>query len=133
MLNRIAKGVVESEHGRHPTYVFSYKGKRLVRMNNHAWRKARTRAGLPQVRVHDLRHTFGHRLRASGVSFEDRQDLLGHTSGRITTHYSAPDIVRLLQAVELICEQNRLTILRLAAVADHNSGKTPFRYKAVLC
>jgi hypothetical protein len=23
------------------------------------------------------------------VSFEDRQDLLGHRSGRITTHYSA--------------------------------------------
>ncbi|MEX2516009.1 MAG: site-specific integrase [Gammaproteobacteria bacterium] len=135
VLNRIAKGVVESERGRHPTYVFSYKGKRLVRMNNHAWRKARIRAGLPQVRVHDLRHTFGHRLRASGVSFEDRQDLLGHSSGRITTHYSAPDIVRLLQAVELICEQNRMTILRLAAVADDNygnSGKTPFRQKAVL-
>jgi hypothetical protein len=51
VLNRIAKGVVESERGRHPTYVFSYKGKRLVRMNNHAWRKARIRAGLPQVRV----------------------------------------------------------------------------------
>lgn len=31
VLNRIAKGVVESERGRHPTYVFSYQGKRLVR------------------------------------------------------------------------------------------------------
>jgi hypothetical protein len=30
---------------------------------------------------------FGRRLRAAGVSFEDRQDLLGHRSGRITTHY----------------------------------------------
>jgi hypothetical protein len=25
------------------------------------------------VRVHDLRHTFERRLRAAGVSFEDRQ------------------------------------------------------------
>ena len=36
--------------------------------------------GLPQVRVHDLKHTFGRHLRAAGVSFEDRQDLLGHRS-----------------------------------------------------
>jgi integrase len=52
------------------------------------------------VRVHDLRHTFGHRLRAAGVSFEDRQDLLGHKSERMTTHYSAPDILRLIEAAE---------------------------------
>jgi hypothetical protein len=25
-----------------------------------------------------MKHTFGRRLRAAGVSFEDRQDLLGH-------------------------------------------------------
>jgi hypothetical protein len=34
------------------------------------------------------------------VSFEDRQDLLGHMSGRITTHYSAPE----LAAAERVCE-----------------------------
>ena len=50
-------------------------------MLNTAWMKARVRAGLPHVRVHDLKHTFGRRLRAEGVSFEDRQDLLGHKSG----------------------------------------------------
>jgi integrase len=51
-------------------------------MLNTAWRRARTAAGLPQVRVHDVKHTFGRRLRAAGVSFEDRQDLLGHRSSR---------------------------------------------------
>ena len=125
VLNRIAKSVINSERGKHPEYVFTYGGKGLARMNNHAWRKARRRAGLPQVRVHDLRHTFGHRLRAAGVSFEDRQDLLGHSSGRITTHYSAPDIARLLHAVESICEQRRTTILRLAGGARTDSGKIP--------
>jgi len=39
-----------------------------------------------QCRVHDLRHTFGRRLRAAGVGLEDREDLLGHKSNRITTH-----------------------------------------------
>lgn len=32
-------------------------------------------------RVHDLKHTFGRRLRAAGVSFEDRQDLFRSASG----------------------------------------------------
>ena len=39
-------------------------------MNNTAWQQARKRAGLPQVRIHDLKHTFGRRLRAVGVSYE---------------------------------------------------------------
>ena len=43
-------------------------------------------------RVHDVRHTFGMRLRAANVSYEDRQDLLGHHEARITTHYSRVDI-----------------------------------------
>lgn len=34
------------------------------------WRKAREAAGLPRLRVHDLKHTFGRRLRAADVSFE---------------------------------------------------------------
>ena len=57
-------------------------GKPTSRMLNGAWRRARTAAGLPQVRVHDLKHTLGRRLRAAGVSFEDRQDLLGRRSAR---------------------------------------------------
>ena len=56
-------------------------------MNNTAWKRIRKLVDLPQVRVHGLKHTFGRRLRAAGVSYEDRQDLLGHKSGRITTHY----------------------------------------------
>ncbi len=48
----------------------------MDRLGNSAWQRARKRADLPMVRVHDLKHTFGRRLRAAGVSFEDRQDLL---------------------------------------------------------
>lgn len=77
ILNSVARSVVESQRDRHREYVFTYEGRRQQKMNNSAWRKARKRAGLPQVRVHDLKHTFGRRLRAAGVSLEDRQDLLG--------------------------------------------------------
>ena len=74
-------------------------------MLNWAWLRARKRANLESVRVHDLKHTFGRRLRAAGVSFEDRQDLLGHRSGRITTHYSAAELTRLIDAAESVCEK----------------------------
>ena len=103
ILNEIARTVIKQMRGQHSEYVFTFRGKPLDRMLRSAWRKARVRAGLLQVRVHDLKHTFGRRLRAAGVCFEDRQDLLGHKSGRITTHYSAAEISNLLKAAELVC------------------------------
>jgi integrase len=75
-------------------------------MLNSGWKSARERIGLPQVRVHDLKHTFGRRLRAAGVSFEDRQDLLGHRAGRITTPYSAAELSRLIAAANRVCERS---------------------------
>jgi integrase len=123
VLNRVAKSVVESVRGLHPTHVFvrvpkEGRGVPVTQMNNTAWKSARERAadkwaelhGEPapesfrKVRVHDLKHTFGRRLRAAGVSFEDRQDLLGHKSGRITTHYSQAELSNLIAAAEKVCE-----------------------------
>ena len=106
VLNRIATSVIESVRGRSDTHVFTYRGRPLSRMLNSAWVRARNAVGMPHKRVHDLRHTYGHRLRAAGVSYEDRQDLLGHKSGRMTTHYSAPEIGRLLAAAETVCERH---------------------------
>jgi integrase len=89
VLNRVAMGIVNELRGNHPEYVFvNSKGRPVKKMCREAWRRARRMTELEQVRVHDLRHTYGRRLRAAGVSFEDRQDLLGHKSTRITTHYS---------------------------------------------
>jgi integrase len=105
-LNSTAKAIIENQRGKHDEFVFTYKGKPVLRINGHAWRKARKRANLPLCRVHDLRHTFGRRLRAAGVSFECRQDLLGHKSTRITDHYCQADIVELLEAVEKISRVN---------------------------
>ena len=73
-------------------------------------------AGLPKVRVHDLRHTFGHRLMAGGVSYEDRQDLLGHKPDRITTHYSEHLTSQdWFEAAESVCTRRPNTGLRIAA------------------
>jgi len=42
--------------------------------------------------VHDLKHAFGRRLRTAGVPLETRKVLLGHKTGDITSHYSAPEL-----------------------------------------
>ncbi len=102
VLNRIAREVIERQRGNNTMFVFSYNNTRLHRMLNRAWIKARKTANLG-VRVHDLKHTFGRRLRAAGVSFEDRQDLLGHKSARITTHYSSAELINLWQAANKVC------------------------------
>ena len=60
--------------------------------------------GFREIRVHDLKHTFGRRLRAAGVPLEDRQDLLGHRSGRITTHYSQTELTGLIEAADEVCD-----------------------------
>lgn len=104
VLNSSARAVVESLRGKHPIYVFTFRGRPLRSIYNTGWKLAREKVGLPEVRVHDLKHTFGRRLRAAGISFEDRQALLGHKSGKITTHYSAPELLSLIEASEQVSE-----------------------------
>jgi hypothetical protein len=60
--------------------------------------------GFANLRVHDLKHTFGHRLEAAGVSDRDCQVLLGHASKGITRQYMAPEVARLLEAAESVLE-----------------------------
>jgi len=99
----------------------TFRKKPIDHMSNSGWRRTRQKAGLPQVRVHDLKHTFGRRLRAAGVSFEDRQDLLGHRSGRMTTHYSAAELTRLIVAANTVCSRGdkkpELVVLRRLSVS----------------
>lgn len=103
VLNDEATRIIEEQRGKHPAYVFTYNGQPIDRIGTSAWDRARVRAGLPHVRVHDLRHTFGRRLRAASVSYEDIQDLLGHKSSRITSHYSGPEIINLIEAANKVC------------------------------
>jgi integrase len=134
VLNRVARSVVEARRGIDAVHVFTYEGHPITRMLTSGWLRGRNRAGLPQVRVHDLKHTFGRRLRAAGVSFEDRQDLLGHRSGRITTHYSAAELSRLLEAANRVCEtkEGQPELLVMRGALQGASRKTPATARPLL-
>jgi integrase len=101
VLNRIARSVIDNCRGEHRELVFTHEGQGVTKMYNSGWKAARRRAasryerelgrpcppGFRSVRIHDLKHTYGYRLRAAGVQFEDRQLLLGqkeHMSPRTT-------------------------------------------------
>lgn len=133
VMNAVARSVVDARRGKHPDYVFTYRGNKLDCMNNTAWQNARRHTaekykervgkdapwGFKHVRVHDLKHTFGRRLRAARVPFETRQVLLGHKNGSITTHYSAAEIGELIEGVSRIDASRStpvLTTLRAPSV-----------------
>jgi len=121
ILNDVAMNVVKSCKGIHSEYVFTYRNEkkdlphaRIDTINNTAWQKARARAKLVQVRVHDLRHTYGQRLRDAGVSNEDRAVLMGHATSSMSEHYATPTIARLVEMANLVSTtRDTPTLLRL--------------------
>src|SRR5881392_1594667 len=77
---------------------------------------------------HDLRHTFACRLRAAGVSVEDREVLLGHANHSMAGHYASADVGRLLNKANLILNRDETrTVLRVANDAPHLWIKGPAR------
>jgi len=53
-----------------------------------SWNRARVKAGLPEVRIHDLRHTYASQLVNSKCSLHEVQKLLGHSSAKMTQRYA---------------------------------------------
>ena len=54
----------------------------------HHWYKAKELANLPDLRIHDLRHTFASTLVNNGRSLYEVQHLLGHSNIAVTQRYS---------------------------------------------
>lgn len=73
---------------RESEYVFTYEGCPVTRFNNHAFRKARRRAGLEHLRWHDLRHTFASWMAQSGASDRVLQQAGGWTSPKMVARYA---------------------------------------------
>ena len=68
----------------------------------YSWDTARRQAGLDDVRVHDLRHSFASFLVNNGRSLYEVQRILGHTQIKTTQRYAHLDQNSLLSAVNEI-------------------------------
>jgi len=118
VLNSVAQSIIEDCRGRHDEFVFVWRRERvrnfdqpaamsyapIETMNNTAWQRARVKAGLDDLHVHDLRHTVGMRLREADVRESTIADLLWHSRPSMTHHYSMAQLVELHAALEGIRE-----------------------------
>jgi site-specific recombinase XerD len=68
----------------------------------YSWNAASIRAGMPDLRVHDLRHSFASFLVKAGRSLYEVQELLGHADIRTTSRYAHLSRERLIAAVEVV-------------------------------
>ena len=67
-----------------------------------AWTRIRNKAGLDDVRIHDLRHTFASFAVESGMSLHTVGSLLGHKQASTTFRYAHLADSRLKEAIETL-------------------------------
>ena len=79
---------------------------------------------MPDLHVHDLRHTLGMRLREAGVPESTVADILWHSNASMTRHYSVAQIVELHAALEKIKEDTGRWNKSLATLRrEHEEAK----------
>jgi len=68
------------------------------------WRKVRELAGIPDVRLHDLRHSFASFALKKGVDLYTVSKLLGHKNIKTTTRYAHLELEHLKKATNIVAE-----------------------------
>jgi site-specific recombinase XerD len=68
-------------------FVSRQTNERLTSVNR-VWGRLRVKAGLPHLRLHDLRHQFASFLVNSGRTLYEVQKILGHSDSKVTERYS---------------------------------------------
>ena len=87
-LNQEAMETLQSQMGKHPEAVFTFRGKPIKRANQAAWRKARDRAGLSDFRFHDCRHTWATNHVISGTPIYQLKELGSWSSMEMVQKYA---------------------------------------------
>jgi integrase len=67
-----------------------------------SWNTARKQAGMPELRMHDLRHSFASFLVNAGRSLYEVQNILGHSQLNTTQRYAHLSQATLLEAANAV-------------------------------
>ena len=104
-----------------PYVIVGKKEKAHLTDLQHPWRRIRKAAGLSDVRIHDLRHTFasGGLLVGEGLAMIGK--LLGHTQVQTTARYAHLAAVPVKQAATKISD--RLALALLGEIDKPSAGK----------
>lgn len=87
-LNPRAVAIVQKQLGKHPTHVFSYRGKPITQVSTKGWHAALERAGIEDFRWHDLRHTWASWHVQNGTPLFALQEMGGWESGEMVRRYA---------------------------------------------
>jgi integrase len=87
-LNETAVAVLGRQRGKHPQFVFSYRGRPIGQVNTKAWKSALERAKIEDFRWHDLRHTWASWLTQAGVPLNALQEMGAWKSTEMVRRYA---------------------------------------------
>ena len=102
-LNAEAILVLRRQMGKHPEYVFTFRGKPVQEVNTKAWKQALKRAGISDFRWHDLRHTWASWHVQSGTPLQVLQELGGWSSYEMVLRYAHLSAGHLADFAENLC------------------------------
>ena len=74
------------------------------------WRKIREKAGLPNLKFHDLRHTVATRLLKENIPVPVVRDLLAHSDIKTTMIYNQTDSLDMMHAISVLDSYNQDSI-----------------------
>jgi integrase len=84
-----------SRQRRRGAYVFSRADGKPIGSVQKVWETARRRAGFPDLRIHDLRHTVASLAIQGGVPLSIVGKMLGHSAPAVTHRYAHLEIEHL--------------------------------------
>ncbi|MDY0185770.1 MAG: tyrosine-type recombinase/integrase [Desulfuromonadaceae bacterium] len=87
-----------------------------------AWNTIRKKLGMPELRLHDLRHSYASFLVNAGRSLYEVQKLLGHHDPKVTMRYAHLSPASMLDAVNVVGEV-------LATSSGRSLGRKPSQRK----
>lgn len=116
-LNESAMDILEQVRNDSPQWVFFNPDTRThFKTVHNAWYDIRIQAGMPWLRLHDLRHTYASLLVNSGRTLYEVQSLLGHSDSKVTQRYAHMNTQTLLDASEVASQKIRAASPRLLTV-----------------
>jgi len=100
-LNQSALDVLSNLGTEEHEYLFmSHRSDTHLKEIHTGWKSLREKAGLPHLRIHDLRHSFASFLVNSGRTLYEVQQILGHSVPTVTQRYSHLSAKTLLSATD---------------------------------
>lgn len=102
-LNAEAVSIIRRWLGKHPTHLFSFRGKPIRQVSTKAWYQALKMAGIQALRWHDLRHTWASWHVQDGTPLFALQEMGGWESAEMVRRYAHLSAEHLAPYADRLC------------------------------